>query len=134
MIRRPPRSTRTDTLFPYTTLFRSENQRCVNGRELESLQRWRRRRDSNPRYRIYQYDGLANRWFQPLTHVSAWPAALTTVWPRRVAIAMRFAPHNAKDCAFFVPLRSFRRPNDSVRLQFDPVTPPFISTTAKPPV
>src|SRR3546814_9440883 len=30
MIRRPPRSTRTDTLFPYTTLFRSDAavQRC----------------------------------------------------------------------------------------------------------
>src|SRR3546814_9595554 len=27
MIRRPPRSTRTDTLFPYTTLFRSR-RRC----------------------------------------------------------------------------------------------------------
>src|SRR3546814_5297435 len=27
MIRRPPRSTRTDTLFPYTTLFRSGNVR-----------------------------------------------------------------------------------------------------------
>src|SRR3546814_13140820 len=26
MIRRPPRSTRTDTLFPYTTLFRSLKQ------------------------------------------------------------------------------------------------------------
>src|SRR3546814_4750538 len=26
MIRRPPRSTRTDTLFPYTTLFRSLRQ------------------------------------------------------------------------------------------------------------
>src|SRR3546814_1611768 len=26
MIRRPPRSTRTDTLFPYTTLFRSAAQ------------------------------------------------------------------------------------------------------------
>src|SRR3546814_9726132 len=26
MIRRPPRSTRTDTLFPYTTLFRSGTQ------------------------------------------------------------------------------------------------------------
>src|SRR3546814_11710277 len=26
MIRRPPRSTRTDTLFPYTTLFRSHPQ------------------------------------------------------------------------------------------------------------
>src|SRR3546814_5248469 len=24
MVRRPPRSTRTDTLFPYTTLFRSD--------------------------------------------------------------------------------------------------------------
>src|SRR3546814_6990168 len=31
MIRRPPRSTRTDTLFPYTTLFRSL-ARAVRGR------------------------------------------------------------------------------------------------------
>src|SRR3546814_3337711 len=35
MIRRPPRSTRTDTLFPYTTLFRSWSamvkNRCKNG-------------------------------------------------------------------------------------------------------
>src|SRR3546814_7377806 len=29
MIRRPPRSTRTDTLFPYTTLFRSDAVRVV---------------------------------------------------------------------------------------------------------
>src|SRR3546814_4395341 len=29
MIRRPPRSTRTDTLFPYTTLFRSVISRAV---------------------------------------------------------------------------------------------------------
>src|SRR3546814_4550415 len=28
MIRRPPRSTRTDTLFPYTTLFRSAPAAC----------------------------------------------------------------------------------------------------------
>src|SRR3546814_9376559 len=28
MIRRPPRSTRTDTLFPYTTLFRSIHACC----------------------------------------------------------------------------------------------------------
>src|SRR3546814_6569438 len=28
MIRRPPRSTRTDTLFPYTTLFRSTGSRA----------------------------------------------------------------------------------------------------------
>src|SRR3546814_8660002 len=31
MIRRPPRSTRTDTLFPYTTLFRST---LLNGHRL----------------------------------------------------------------------------------------------------
>src|SRR3546814_6113181 len=30
-IRRPPRSTRTDTLFPYTTLFRSVHVRVVMG-------------------------------------------------------------------------------------------------------
>src|SRR3546814_11497831 len=30
MIRRPPRSTRTDTLFPYTTLFRSQDRRVDN--------------------------------------------------------------------------------------------------------
>src|SRR3546814_3922984 len=30
MVRRPPRSTRTDTLFPYTTLFRSERSRDTN--------------------------------------------------------------------------------------------------------
>src|SRR3546814_2676410 len=30
MIRRPPRSTRTDTLFPYTTLFRSSGTRRVD--------------------------------------------------------------------------------------------------------
>src|SRR3546814_135818 len=29
MIRRPPRSTRTDTLFPYTTLFRSNVPRVI---------------------------------------------------------------------------------------------------------
>src|SRR3546814_15626631 len=29
MIRRPPRSTRTDTLFPYTTLFRSARERAA---------------------------------------------------------------------------------------------------------
>src|SRR3546814_10504467 len=34
MIRRPPRSTRTDTLFPYTTLFRSSSPSCRrHGRE-----------------------------------------------------------------------------------------------------
>src|SRR3546814_16135739 len=36
MIRRPPRSTRTDTRFPYTTLFRSswKRPRAANGSRL----------------------------------------------------------------------------------------------------
>src|SRR3546814_9500910 len=42
MIRRPPRSTRTDTLFPYTTLFRS-NQTCAG--PMEQGRRARRRQD-----------------------------------------------------------------------------------------
>ena len=33
--------------------------------------RWRRRRDSNPRYAFGAYNGLANRRLQPLGHVSA---------------------------------------------------------------
>src|SRR3546814_7815186 len=43
MIRRPPRSTRTDTLFPYTTLFRSIEWRpehaSYQGMQMEYLRR-----------------------------------------------------------------------------------------------
>src|SRR3546814_1432126 len=39
MIRRPPRSTRTDTLFPYTTLFRSSG-RAACGKRADSFQRY----------------------------------------------------------------------------------------------
>src|SRR3546814_20124532 len=34
MIRRPPRSTRTDTLFPYTSLFRSDLARSADKRAI----------------------------------------------------------------------------------------------------
>src|SRR3546814_7123906 len=42
MIRRPPRSTRTDTLFPYTTLFRSAHPACRRraGDPCHSDRRW----------------------------------------------------------------------------------------------
>src|SRR3546814_10774960 len=36
MIRRPPRSTRTDTLFPYTTLFRSRREGSTANRPSRS--------------------------------------------------------------------------------------------------
>src|SRR3546814_9693194 len=37
MIRRPPRSTRTDTLFPYTTLFRSRRRRADRVSRLSAM-------------------------------------------------------------------------------------------------
>src|SRR3546814_5236731 len=42
MIRRPPRSTRTDTLFPYTTLFRSivENAETGSTRSTRMMAGW----------------------------------------------------------------------------------------------
>src|SRR3546814_15429183 len=42
MIRRPPRSTRTDTLFPYTTLFRSPPRLDPTGvsRSVSNIQPW----------------------------------------------------------------------------------------------
>src|SRR3546814_3755149 len=75
MIRRPPRSTRTDTLFPYTTLFRSFGKGHLNtgnevfkrrlrgGTEDEASDTGRgHQRDSNgthPRYR-HQHHGNGN--------------------------------------------------------------------------
>src|SRR3546814_13508440 len=38
MIRRPPRSTRTDTLFPYTTLFRSPRRHATRRCQLSGTQ------------------------------------------------------------------------------------------------
>src|SRR3546814_9846710 len=61
MIRRPPRSTRTDTLFPYTTLFRSPRQRksCPKRRSTTSPKQSERpgRRVHNP----YRFDRCCHR-------------------------------------------------------------------------
>src|SRR3546814_8778462 len=50
MIRRPPISTRTDTLFPYTTLFRSESEsgpmRCRRGGQAADFCQQHRRNKS----------------------------------------------------------------------------------------
>src|SRR3546814_906377 len=57
MIRRPPRSTRTDTLFPYTTLFRSHGDR-VSERKSCRPRKWR---DKGAGSRPYHGDGPGNR-------------------------------------------------------------------------
>src|SRR3546814_14775654 len=42
MIRRPPRSTRTDTLFPYTTLFRSRSPMTLEQELADFQAEWER--------------------------------------------------------------------------------------------
>src|SRR3546814_958164 len=63
MIRRPPRSTRTDTLFPYTTLFRSylerrryllHHARC--GKQRDNAENHQRPRDQGGRHRDHEVD------------------------------------------------------------------------------
>src|SRR3546814_9784731 len=58
MIRRPPRSTRTDTPFPYTTLFRSSDQ-SAGSRPVRARER-RPGRHSQP-LRRRDYDARARR-------------------------------------------------------------------------
>src|SRR3546814_8591084 len=62
MIRRPPRSTRTDTLFPYTTLFRSRDCRDAGpdpaGRQLDPGGRFRPCPHGQPDRPPYCRDGL----------------------------------------------------------------------------
>src|SRR3546814_14350440 len=69
MIRHPPISTRTDTLFPYTTLFRSPrsehawhhlgdqstNASSPRGRPVRTPEEARRPRRGHPRRRMSQY-------------------------------------------------------------------------------
>src|SRR3546814_5561535 len=52
MIRRPPRSTRTDTLLPYTTLFRSK----------PTVEDWNRKTQIGPDYRRIR--NLQNKYLQ----------------------------------------------------------------------
>src|SRR3546814_3627505 len=56
MIRRPPRSTRTDTLFPYTTLFRSTQgaERLLDRNDLDVVVEAHLLTDEEPQGRLPQ--------------------------------------------------------------------------------
>src|SRR3546814_7186840 len=80
MIRRPPRSTRTDTLFPYPTLFRSTepNLRATqvelfDGLDAQSQNRW-----PCLRFDVGAVNGLAHRILPAGFYYKTfmWPAAL----------------------------------------------------------
>src|SRR3546814_518239 len=71
MIRRPPRSTRTDTLFPYTTLFRSHEPQTVTRRKIVTLAEYRYQINiAEPRVDF----GIRTRW---LNHADCCFYALT---------------------------------------------------------
>src|SRR3546814_14092870 len=55
MIRRPPRSTRTDTLFPYTTLFRSDRHHPASA---QGRKRSANHRLSYPRFALRLHSSL----------------------------------------------------------------------------
>src|SRR3546814_3459171 len=68
MIRRPPRSTRTDTLFPYTTLFRSTGRFSRRPR--------RHPRGAEPGRRAHC--GTGDHMTTPISSVGATPTAIPT--------------------------------------------------------
>src|SRR3546814_17397632 len=71
MIRRPPSSTRTDTLFPYTTLFRSDRGNRDLGRAgvvLGGPLRRSRPRGGHPARRVHHVPPLGAGWPQRGAH------------------------------------------------------------------
>src|SRR3546814_18434629 len=63
MIRRPPRSTRTDTRFPYTTLFRSHRLRKDEAVRFHAVlsRPWARRALHSDRSVLPELEGAAER-------------------------------------------------------------------------
>src|SRR3546814_7629489 len=59
MIRPPPRSTRTDTRFPYTTLFRSKPKRTYKALELQVDRAWDDKWAFNASYTLSWSEGNA---------------------------------------------------------------------------
>src|SRR3546814_10725373 len=86
MIRRPPRSTRTDTLFPYTTLFRSRHiprPRCRHWAALSPVLRaWPLQRRDQPGSQATERPSFQSRlgrsrtdeWLHPPRRQAAEPA------------------------------------------------------------
>src|SRR3546814_653875 len=103
MIRRPPRSTRTDTLFPYTTLFRALGQRL---RQVQGEGSARARGPQPVDWRNDSDQGLEKAGLQPresgqrsLERLTAYPAGVSRRdlsvdlrWLRRADPVVRTRP------------------------------------------
>src|SRR3546814_2915735 len=102
MVRRPPRSTRTDTLFPYTTLFRSQG---VDG----SPRRERDRYIGGPRCAAPNQKSLLNRAFNRYSRAFANLSKMRIVIRRYVGVMNAIDPESFPACAGrgFRPGRGF---------------------------
>src|SRR3546814_15089611 len=87
MIRRPPRSTRTDTLFPYTTLFRSYGPGIAAYRDDRST------RDAA------SWDALLGRWRGELATLA------TEVRDGWAAVAPKHPRQSCRDCGLHAVCR-----------------------------
>src|SRR3546814_18731130 len=112
MIRRPPRSTRTDTLFPYTTLFRSS---AGNGDANEQDQQKNGDKDDQEcRHICLQYE----------TTFSDQSASQRSRRPRRVNVLLAYRQTAAPCCTSTATQTQHvrHRPGHSA------ATPPFTSS------
>src|SRR3546814_20061131 len=91
MIRRPPRTTRTDTLFPYTTLFRSRRRGEIARRH---RQRAQRPRDPPPDPEHRDEDDHVED--QRLPDQPPDDRRIAAAWPRRM-LAQPAAPRHLGD-------------------------------------
>src|SRR3546814_12331924 len=96
MIRRPPRSTRTDTLFPYTTLFRSQGLAA----------HWGYKQGGNPQGDNYP-------WLQDLLEILD-PAAS----PEELLQHTRYALFQPSVSAFTPKAELFQLPPASTAVEF----------------
>src|SRR3546814_5735833 len=70
MIRRPPRSTRTDTLFPYSTLFRSKPPVSASRPSRKPIAG--RRRERRPATEVLEIISRVRDWAGGETQAMAW--------------------------------------------------------------
>src|SRR3546814_4658344 len=104
MIRRPPRSTRTDTLFPYTTLFRSLATGVYTvGSDLAVQLKFGRLASNRPRARPLNplsnfYRSADEHWFvhNPRRGAQDWPAFATIAGRSELIDDPRFATGKAR--------------------------------------
>src|SRR3546814_12443050 len=93
MIRRPPRSTRTDTLFPYTTLFRSDRFLAARIGDLHFS--WERHTEFMTYSFLAAVEGATLFDISPFGDVPAWMADMPgrVISSTQLAMVLNATPH-----------------------------------------